>query len=233
MNSSLSSLRFAVHRVPATQKGKVIFRAITRLKTSHEVALTFDDGPDHGLRELLESLEEAGAHATFFVVGEQVERDPVKLREIVARGHEVGLHCYRHRSHLLMTRDQVLEDMRRAKGIVEEAAERPIQLFRPPHGCFSLTTWLEAGRQGWKRVLWTRDSRDWDHRATPRSIIDEVGWPEAGDILLFHDSDRYWISGSSARTRLALSTILERVASRGLQTRPVGELLGTRTNTSG
>ena len=104
MNSSFRPLLRAVRRVPATKKGKMIFRATTRLETAHAVALTVDDGPDRELETLLDLLEETDARATFFVVGEQVERDPVKLQEIVARGHESALHCYRHCSHPLMTR---------------------------------------------------------------------------------------------------------------------------------
>src|SRR2546427_9118701 len=61
-------------------------------------ALTFDDGPHpQGTPAMLEILARAGVGATFFVVGEQVRRNPSFAREIVAAGHEVGLHCDRHR----------------------------------------------------------------------------------------------------------------------------------------
>ena len=87
--------------------------------------MTFDDGPDRGLEAFLGLLEGAGARATFFAVGEQVERDPGRLEEIVASGHEVAVHCYRHRNHLRLTPRQVVEDMRRAGAIIEDAAQRP------------------------------------------------------------------------------------------------------------
>lgn len=225
VNRNLHFLRFAAHRVPATRKGKIFFRAVTRLKDAHKVALTFDDGPDRGLGDLLELLEKASAHATFFVVGEQVERDPAKLREIVACGHEVALHCYRHRSHLLMTPDQIIEDMRRGREIVEEVAECPIRRYRPPYGCFSMPTWFEAGRQGWQRVLWTHDSRDWDPQSTPQSIVDNLESLRAGDIILMHDSDRYSIAGSWDKTRIALPTILGRISYLGLKVCSLSEIL--------
>lgn len=202
-----------------------MFPAIHRTGASGAVALTFDDGPDRGLEAFLGRLEEYGARATFFVVGEQVERDPGKLKEIVSRGHEIAVHCHRHRNHLHLTPGQTVEDMRRAREVIEAAAERPTRLFRPPYGIFNLASWLEAPRQGWERVLWARWGRDWEARATSGSIADAFGRPEAGDVLLLHDSDRYAAPGSWRNTLGALPIILERISSLGLQVRPVGELL--------
>jgi peptidoglycan/xylan/chitin deacetylase (PgdA/CDA1 family) len=205
--------------------GRLLFPAITRTGAGDAVALTFDDGPDRGLDAFLGLLEEAEARATFFVVGEQVARDPGRLEEIVSCGHEVAIHCHRHRNHLRLSPRQVVEDMRRAGGIIEEALGRPAGLFRPPHGVFNLASWLEAGRQGWERVLWTRWGKDWEGRSTPRSIADEIGRPEPGDILLLHDSDRYATPGSWRNTLGALPIILERLGAERLRARPVGELL--------
>lgn len=199
------------------------------------MALTFDDGPDKGLEGFLDVLEGAGARATFFVVGEQARRTPESLSEIISHGHEVGIHCYRHLDHLRLNPDEVVEDMRRAKCVIEEATEAPVRLFRPPFGFFSLSTWLEARRQGWERVLWTmdRDARDWEAGATPRSIAENVGWPEAGDIILMHDSDRYAAPDSWRRTLEALPFVLDRLSARGLQARTIEDMLGADTFSRG
>jgi peptidoglycan/xylan/chitin deacetylase (PgdA/CDA1 family) len=205
---------------------RLLFPTITTVRAeSHAIALTFDDGPDEGLEDFLRLLEEAGARTTFFVVGEQVERAPDRLREIVACGHEVAVHCYRHRNHLRLTPRQVTEDMQRARERIEEVSGGSTRLFRPPYGIFNLASWLEAGRQGWQRVLWTRWGKDWEQRATPYSIASEIGWPEAGDVLLLHDSDRYSAPGSWRNTLGALPVILEQLSARELQILPVGELL--------
>ncbi len=230
-SSALISLAapLAVHAAPASSicpVGRLFFPAVTRAGAeTGAVALTFDDGPDIGLDGFLDVLEVAGAHATFFVVGEQVERAPSRLKEIVHRGHEVGVHCYRHRNHLRLTPGQTVEDMRRARAVIEEAAERPVRLFRPPYGIFNMASWLEASRQRWKRVLWSRWGRDWAAGATPRSVVEELGLPQAGDVLLLHDSDRYAAPGSWRATREALPTVMWRILNLGLQVRPVGELL--------
>jgi len=214
------------YSAPATRPGRVVFRAITRLRSDNAVALTFDDGPDRGLDRFLGLMEEAKARATFFVVGEQVQRAPSKLREIDSCGHEVSVHCYRHLNHRQLTPYEVVEDMHRARTVIEETVNRSTELFRPPYGCFSLASWLEAGWQGWERVLWTRDSRDWEPRATPRSVVHNIGWPRAGEILLLHDSDRYGAPGSWQNTLKALPIILERISTLGLVARPVGTILG-------
>jgi peptidoglycan/xylan/chitin deacetylase (PgdA/CDA1 family) len=215
------------YTAPASRPGRILFRAITRLRSDDAVALTFDDGPDHGLDRFLSVLEEARAQATFFVVGEQVERAPSKLRELVSCGHEVAVHCYQHLNHRQLAPDQVVEDMRRARAIIEDTAERSTELFRPPFGCFNLASWLEASRQGWKRVLWTRDSRDWDAQATPQSIVNNIGWPEGGDIFLLHDSDRYGVSNSCGNTLEALPLILERISTCELKARSIRTILNT------
>jgi peptidoglycan/xylan/chitin deacetylase (PgdA/CDA1 family) len=209
-------------------RGRLLFPALTQTGAGDAVALTFDDGPDRGLDAFLGLLEGAGARATFFVVGEQVERDPGRLEEIVSCGHEVAVHCYRHRNHLSLPPRQVVEDMRRTGGIIEEAAQRSVHLFGPPYGVFNLASWIEAGRQGWERVLWARWGRDWEHKSTSLTIADEIGWPEPGDILLLHDSDRYATPHSWRNTLGALPIILERLDAKRVRARPVGELLDAR-----
>jgi peptidoglycan/xylan/chitin deacetylase (PgdA/CDA1 family) len=225
-----STALLAAHTAPSTAllpQGRRLFPAITQVQATEAIALTFDDGPDQGLDAFLTLLEEYSARATFFVVGEQVNRAPSRLEEILSCGHEIAVHCQRHRNHLRLTPRQTVEDMRRAKETIEEAAGQPTRLFRPPYGVFNLASWLEADRQGWRRVLWARWGRDWEVLATPRYIADKIGWPRAGDVLLLHDSDRYAAPDSWRNTLAALPIILERVFALGLLACPVGELVET------
>ncbi len=220
----------AAHLAPVLanrDRGRRLFPAIARVPVSDAVGLTFDDGPDRALDAFLKALEQGGARATFFVTGEQVARAPDRVAELIAAGHEVGVHGYRHRLHLRLAPWQVVDDLRRGRAIIEDAVGRSTTCFRPPHGLFSLSSWREAGRQGWARVLWSRAGNDWEGRATPRSIADRIGMPVAGDILLLHDSDRYSAPGSWRNTLGALPLIFERLNAAGLTARPVGELLST------
>src|SRR5271170_3493943 len=87
-----------------------------RTASGRGYALTFDDGPHaQGTPAVLEILAGAGVQATFFLVGEQVRRDPRLAGEIAAAGHGIGLHCDRHRNLLRLTPMQVREDIARAE----------------------------------------------------------------------------------------------------------------------
>lgn len=209
-----------------TPQGRRLFPVLTRVDGAPDVALTFDDGPDRSTEIFLEILQRANATATFFVVGEQVEMFPSLVQEMVAAGHEIGVHGYTHRHPLLQMPRQVHDDLARAKYTIERAIDRQTTLYRPPHGIFSLASWLETGGLGWRRVLWSRWGKDWRADATPDSIMQLVGKPDGGDIVLLHDSDRYAVPGSWRRTVIALPRIIELIKEQGLQAKSISSLLG-------
>jgi peptidoglycan-N-acetylglucosamine deacetylase len=188
------------------------------LDTERGVALTFDDGPHpEGTAAALEILARESLPATFFLAGEQVERYPSLAAEIAAGGHEVGLHCHRHRNQLRLTPAAIVEDMRRGDAAIAEACGRPPRLYRPPYGIFSAPG-LVIARRRYRPLLWTRWGRDWSSHATAGSIASrataEVG---PGDVILLHDADHYSAAGSWRRTIEALPRILDALASGGLR----------------
>jgi peptidoglycan-N-acetylglucosamine deacetylase len=183
------------------------------------VALTFDDGPHpQGTPLVLEILREAGAQATFFLAGEQVERRPALAAEIVAAGHRAELHCHRHRCLLRLGPGQFLADAECGRAVIEEASGQPIAAHRPPYGVYSTAALRAVRKRGWRPVLWSRWGRDWRGRATARSITRlATASARAGDIVLLHDADYYSAPGSWARTVAALPIILEELDSCGLK----------------
>jgi peptidoglycan-N-acetylglucosamine deacetylase len=182
-------------------------------------ALTFDDGPHaEGTPRILEALAQRGAIATFFLVGEQVARDPALAREIVDAGHRIGLHCDRHRNMLRLGPRQVDADIDRAQARIEAATGIAIELYRPPYGIFNLAALLRARRSGWRPLLWTQWGRDWEARATPASIAALAGKNLGpGSVVLLHDADDYGSPGSWRRTLGALPLLLDRIEQRGLE----------------
>jgi peptidoglycan-N-acetylglucosamine deacetylase len=192
---------------------------VQRQDGAEGVALTFDDGPHpQGTPIVLEILREADARATFFLVGEQVERRPELAAEIAAAGHRIELHCHRHRNLLRLTAGQFLEDAERARAAIEDASGQAIADHRPPYGIYSAAALRACRRRGWRPVLWSKWGRDWRGRATGRSIArratESIG---AGDIVLLHDADYYSAPGSWVRTVAALPIILEELGGRGLK----------------
>ena len=183
-------------------------------------ALTFDDGPHvQGTPAVLDILVGAGVSATFFLVGEQVLRNPSLPGEILAAGHTIGLHCHRHRNLLRLAPWQVRDDLRRARAVIEDASGVSPVLYRPPYGVLNASALRLARRAGWRTLLWTHWGRDWEKRATPESITRLVtdGVTE-GSILLLHDADDYSAPDSWQRTAQALPRVLDVLAESGIET---------------
>jgi peptidoglycan/xylan/chitin deacetylase (PgdA/CDA1 family) len=189
-----------------------------RLARRNAVALTFDDGPHPGgTRAVLEALEQRGARATFFLVGEQVRKDPAVAREIADAGHEIALHGDRH---VLLLRRRIrafTADLDRASATIAEATGVVPTLYRPPYGVFSRGALAHVRRRGLLPLLWSAWGRDWERRASAATISRRVTRRLApGDVVLLHDSDAYSSPDSWRRTAAALPSILDAVAALGV-----------------
>src|SRR5439155_1790376 len=159
---------------------------------------------------------------TFFLVGEQVERRPGLAAEIAAAGHEIGLHCHRHRSLLRLGPRQVRDDLTRAQATIVAATGVEPRLYRPPYGVLNTAALAHARRRGWETVLWRGEGHDWQAEATAESITSRLTRRvRAGDVLLLHDADYYCAAGSWRNTLAALPPLLERLEEQGLQPAPI------------
>lgn len=182
------------------------------------VSVTFDDGPHpEGTPAVLEALARDHAAATFFVVGEQVERFPALAREIVAAGHELSVHGYRHRNQMRLLPGDFADDLRRGIDVVGAVSTSPPRLYRPPYGIFTLSGLAQVRQASLQPVLWSKWGRDWRADTTPEEIArlasDGVC---AGDVVLLHDADWYSAPGSHRNTARALPRILDAFGERGL-----------------
>jgi len=183
------------------------------------VALTFDDGPHpDGTPAAMDVLERSGAQATFFVCGEQVERDPGLAREIASAGHSVALHGYRHRNALRLAPRTFVADLERGIAVLEGALGLRPRVYRPPYGIFSLPAIAEVRARHLAPLLWSRWGHDWRAGRTPEQIADELteGLTD-GDVLLLHDADHYSEPGCWRGTVAALPMVLERIDAAGLR----------------
>ena len=189
-----------------------------RLESQARVALTFDDGPHaHGTPAVLDELARHSASATFFLVGEQVAQRPTLAREIVDAGHEVAVHGYRHSLLLRRRVRELSEDLDRAVAVIADATGVAPALYRPPYGVFSSGALAHVRERGWRPLLWSTWGRDWERRATPRSIAaNATARLRPGDVVLLHDSDAYSSADSWRMTAAALPSVLEAVAALGV-----------------
>jgi peptidoglycan-N-acetylglucosamine deacetylase len=155
------------------------------------VAVTFDDGPDPASTPaFLDRLDDLGWKATFFLLGSMARRAPDLAAELVARGHEIGLHGDAHRSHLSSTPGAVARDLEDGRAVIVEVTGVEPRWFRPPYGTLSTSSLRTARRLGLQTVLWTAWGRDWRPQATPRSVAGDVARGlRPGATVLLHDSD--------------------------------------------
>jgi peptidoglycan-N-acetylglucosamine deacetylase len=182
------------------------------------VALTFDDGPDpDATPAVLDALDEAGAQATFFLVGEQLLTHDDLGAEVARRGHSVGLHCFHHEAMQGLDRPTALAELQRGLDAIEAATGTRPSLFRPPYGRIGEGASEAASELGLEVVYWSSWGMDWEP-LPPDRIADLVTRDlTSGAIVALHDSARYAYRPSAAPTAEALPAIVAAAKRRGLE----------------
>lgn len=170
-----------------------------------EIFLTFDDGPVPGTTAwILDTLEQYNAKATFFCVGENVEKNPELFEEIKAHGHKVGNHTYNHLAGWSTDNIEYFHNIRKCAQLVKS------DLFRPPYGKMkpSQVQFLE---RHYKIVMWDILSGDFDEEMTPdRCVQNVVKNVKPGSIVVMHDNYK-----SFQVLQQALPVILEQLTQEG------------------
>ena len=177
---------------------------LTSVHTPERVlALTYDDGPDDvHTSAVLDALGEAGVSGTFFVLSEQVRRHPALVRRMIAEGHEVGLHGLDHKRLSAVPVRAALAELKDARAVVEEAAERPVTLYRPAYGAQTVGQLLGARALGLEVVMWTAWAQDWLDDPTTDLVDRAVAACHPGAILLLHDAPYGVRPGADGVTRV-------------------------------
>ncbi|GGU39816.1 polysaccharide deacetylase familiy protein [Streptomyces lavendofoliae] len=189
------------------------------------VALTFDDGPDPVTTpRFLRALDALSVRATFFVLGDRLERHPGLGRLIAAEGHELAVHGWRHDRPWWPHPLRDARDLARTADLVAEAAGRRPLWYRPAYGILTGGRWAAARSAGLRTVLWSAWGRDWTASATARSVCAEITRTlDGGGTVLLHDSD---VVSAPGAWRAALGAVPELVAecrARGLEVGPLAE----------
>jgi len=150
------------------------------------IYLTFDDGPIPIVTPfVLNILQQYNAKATFFCIGDNVNKHPDVFQQVKDAGHAIGNHTYNHLKGW-NTKDQTyLENFMEADKLIDST------LFRPPYGRVkrSQAKLLKEAKSGLKLIMWNILSADFDINLSPEKCLDNViKYTTAGDIVLFHDS---------------------------------------------
>jgi peptidoglycan-N-acetylglucosamine deacetylase len=186
--------------------GRALFK---RVKVQNKVYLTFDDGP-HGENtpRLLDALKEAGARATFFVVGKEVEKYPYLLQRIKDERHLIGGHSWSHDKLPLLSFTKAWHEFIKTKEAIKKVTEIDTMLYRPPFGWITFPMILYAVLGRMQLIMWSIDSND-DSTQSPMAIIKKGRETQGGDIFLCHDDNEAIIE--------ALPVLLKEWQLRGLK----------------
>lgn len=166
--------------------------------------------------EILDVLDEYEAKSTFFIGGCWADDNVECLKEILARGHEIGNHGYFHKDHDRLDEKQNREEILRCNQFLSLSIGCTPTLFAPPSGAYANATLSAVKHLGMKTVLWTKDTVDWRDKDAALVYSRATKGVEAGALILMHPM---------AHTLKALPDILKEYKRRGLCAITVGENL--------
>lgn len=173
------------------------------------VALTFDDGPDPEYTpRILEVLARNNVRATFFLVGNKAAQYPGLTKEILAQGHQLGLHSQNHRYAWFSSPWTTWCEWEEVADRVEKIAGQKVNWVRPPWGTFNLVTWWWIKKHHKRIVLWNNEGHDWQIKYSAEQIaLRIVKKAKPGGIIVLHDSGGE--TGAPEHTLQALEIICQ------------------------
>lgn len=162
----------------------------------NKVFLTFDDGPTPEITEwVLDQLQQYDAKATFFCIGNNIEKNPEIFQKIIDENHAVGNHTFNHLKGWETDTNEYVENTRkcslfmREKGKVVSDKGDTFELFRPPYGKIKTSQSIALRRLGYKIIMWDVLSRDFNNSIKPEKCLKNVlKNVETGSVIVFHDS---------------------------------------------
>jgi len=164
--------------------------AVFKVGMAHEkvVCLTFDDGPDPATTPVILSiLRKSGVRAIFFCSGQAAEKYPEHCREIIAEGHQLGNHGYRHIKGRQSETNEYIENAEAAAKLIGS------RLFRPPFGSLTLRQY-KLLKKRFKVFMWDLMVYDFDQKfGSIRSLNALKRLVRPGSVIVMHDK-----TGSSA-----------------------------------
>jgi peptidoglycan/xylan/chitin deacetylase (PgdA/CDA1 family) len=212
------------YRLMNSRSFQVAGEIVPRVETDRRVvALTFDDGPtpEH-TDEVLKVLDEEGVEATFYLVGEEIERHPEAAERIVAAGHELGNHSYSHRRMVLVSGVFVEREVEATDRLIRQAGYGGEIHFRPPYGKKLVSLPRYLARTGRTTVTWDVEPEtdpDVDGHAG-RITAHVLTNTRPGSIILLHP-----MYDDREASREAITPIIRGLEKKGYSFVTVSELL--------
>ena len=166
----------------------VVGRVAPADSTSKNVFITIDDGPSDGSSDILDTLGEFDAPATWFLTGENVLAKPDQAKRIMEAGHDIGNHSSSHVDSWRIGRESAESDLERGIREIEQTIGITCRLTRPPYGRMrpSLRNWAHKSKQ--TLVLWDVMVDDFGLQVDPDRVVASISQrTRRGSIVVFHD----------------------------------------------
>ena len=167
-------------------------------------ALTFDDGPNASSTPiLLDGLKERKVRATFFLIGENLEKDENEkiVKRMYEEGHLIGNHTYRHVDLSKISGREAEKEIKTTDEAIKKITGHETEFIRPPFGA------MPEGEEDPDKIYvkWTVDSLDWVTKDTEKIVEKVTADTKEGDVILMHDC-----YGESVEAALQIVDIMEK-----------------------
>ncbi len=188
--------------------------------SSRRLALTFDDGPHPSWTpRLIALLKRLNVKATFFLVGRQAQMYPDLVKALVAEGHLLGNHTYRHSKMTHISKRDQQKEITTCGEVLRDITGKAPHLFRPPGGHYNVQVGRMAAALGYRVILWTDNSGDYSSPGTKVIRKRVLRSTDDGDIILFHDGIE--------QTLDVLPGIVSSLRSKGYRFVTIDEMVGS------
>jgi len=182
----------------ATSKGKVAY-------------LTFDDGPNPTYTpQIVEILQKYNAGATFFVLGQEVDKYAHIASDTSKNGHSVANHTDTHLDISTASDEMIKEEIQKTNALIKKATGKTPICFRPPYGAIKSDTNQKLQNAGGKTIMWDVDTQDWARPGVDEIVNHVLMYTQDGEIILMHDG-----GGDRTQTIAALEKILKKMTQEG------------------
>lgn len=208
---------------------KVPLGDVSHVKTNEKIiALTFDDGPNEPTtNQVLRILHDKGIKATFFLVGENVDKNPEIAKDIADQGHIVANHSYNHKLFsLAFSPKNILADTERANAAITTATGKTPAFYRPPYGFRTLWGLDTIKDHGYEVVTWNDMTIDYWSLSAEHIAARIIKKARPGGIIVLHDGGETGERVNRDNTVIALPVIIDELQKSGYRFVTIDELLG-------
>ena len=196
---------------------------VWNIKTTEKVVyLTFDDGPTPEITDwVINTLDTFDAKATFFCIGNNIEKHPEIFKSIINKGHAIGNHTYNHLKGWKTKTKDYLINIYKTQLIIDSSYNSKPLLFRPPYGRIKLKQVKALSKLNYQIIMWNILSKDWDKTVEKEVCLKNVIQnTKEGDIVVFHDSIK-----ASRNMQYTLPRMLDHFTKKGYEFKRIPELI--------